>query len=209
MMINLVVVDLYHGDRVESFTAAAELGIRGTIHKASQGADIFDPLYAERRSAALAAGLRWGAYHFGTGAEVDAQVTNFLQAAQPDSGTLVALDYEPNGPDTMTLAQARAFLVGVAAQLGRRPVLYSGSLIKEQLGEAEDAFFGAHRLWLAEYGPVPRPQRSWRIPWLWQYSGDGIGPDPKTVPGIPGAGGTVDCNSYDGTPDRLAAEWAS
>ena len=100
-------------------------------------------------------------------------------------------------------------LVGVAAQFGRRPVLYSGSLIKEQLGDEEDAFFGAHRLWLAEYGPVPQPQRSWRSPWLWQYSGDGIGPDPKTVPGIPGAGGAVDCNSYDGPPDRLAAEWAS
>jgi GH25 family lysozyme M1 (1,4-beta-N-acetylmuramidase) len=128
-MINLVVVDLYHGDRVESFAAAAASGIRGIIHKASQGADEVDPLYAERRSAALAAGLRWGAYHFGTGAEVDAQVANFLAAAQPDAGTLVALDYEPNGPDTMTLLQARAFLVGIAARLGRRPVLYSGSLI--------------------------------------------------------------------------------
>ena len=208
-MINLVVVDLYHGDRVESFAAAAASGIRGIIHKASQGADDVDPLYAERRSAALGAGLRWGAYHFGTGAEVDAQVANFVQAAQPDAGTLVALDYEPNGPDTMTLPQARAFLVGVAAQLGRRPVLYSGSLIKEQLGEEEDAFFGAHRLWLAEYGPVPRPPRSSRSAWLWQYSGDGIGPDPKTVPGIPGAGGAVDCNSYDGTADQLIAEWAS
>ena len=85
------------------------MGIRGIIHKASQGADEVDPLYAERRSAALGAGLRWGAYHFGTGAEVDAQVANFLAAAQPDAGTLVALDYEPNGPDTMTLLQARAF----------------------------------------------------------------------------------------------------
>jgi GH25 family lysozyme M1 (1,4-beta-N-acetylmuramidase) len=208
-MINLMVVDLYHGDQVESFAAAAQAGIRGIIHKASQGAEEVDPRYAERRSAALGAGLLWGAYHFGTGVDVDTQVANFLRAAQPDANTLVALDYEPNGSDTMSLAQARAFLESVAAQLGRSPVLYGGSLIKEQLGEADDAFFAAHRLWLAEYGPVPRPPASWRSAWLWQYSGDGIGPDPKTVAGIPGAGGAVDCNSYAGTPDQLAAEWAS
>jgi GH25 family lysozyme M1 (1,4-beta-N-acetylmuramidase) len=208
-MINRMVVDLYHGDEVVSFAEAAQAGIRGIIHKASQGAGMADPRYAARRGQALAAGLMWGAYHFGTGADVDAQVANFLQAAEPDNRTLVALDYEPNGPDTMTLDQARAFLVGVAGRLGRNPVLYSGSLIKEQLGDAADPFFAAHRLWLAEYGPVPHPQRSWPAAWLWQYSGDGIGPDPKTVPGIPGARGYVDCNSYDGTPDRLAADWAS
>jgi lysozyme len=208
-MINLMVVDLYHGDEVVSFAEAAQAGIRGIIHKASQGADMADPRYADRRASALAAGLLWGAYHFGTGADIDAQVANFLQAAGPDNRTLVALDYETNGADTMRLDQARAFLIGVAGRLERRPVLYSGSLIREQLGETDDAFFGAHRLWLAEYGPVPHPQRSWPEAWLWQYSGDGIGPDPKTVPGIPGAGGFVDCNSYDGTPQALAAEWAA
>ena len=208
-MINLIVVDLYHGDEVASFAEAAQAGIRGIIHKASQGADVTDPRYAERRVAAREAGLLWGAYHFGTNADVEAQLGNFLRAAQPDAQTLLALDCEPNGIDTMTLDQARQVLVGIAGRLGRKPVLYSGSLIKEQLGDVDDAFFGSHRLWLAEYGPVPRTQRSWQRPWLWQYSGDGIGPDPKTVQGIPGAGGFVDCNSYDGTPDQLRAEWAS
>ena len=208
-MINLMVVDIYHGDEVISFAEAAAAGIRGIIHKASQGADMVDPLYAVRRPAAGAAGLLWGAYHFGTAADVDAQLGNFLSAAQPDGQTLVALDYEPNGADTMSLEQARQFLIGVAGRLGRKPVLYSGSLIKQQLGDVADPFFGAHRLWLAEYGPVPRPQQSWRNAWLWQYSGDGIGEDPKTVAGIPGAGGCVDCNSFAGTADALAAEWAS
>src|SRR5262249_58228477 len=127
--------------------------------------------------------LLWGAYHFGTAAPVDAQVANFVSAAQPDAQTLVALDYESNGADTMTLEQARGFLIGVADRLGRRPVLYSGGLIKQELGDVRDPFFAAHRLWLPEYGPEPHPQASWQTAWLWQYAGDGIGCDPKTVAG--------------------------
>jgi lysozyme len=207
--IRLMVVDIYHGDRVTSFAQAKQAGICGIIHKASQGAGIVDPRYAARRQRALKAGLLWGAYHFGTHDHVDDQVVNFLTAAAPDDSTLVALDFEPNGQDTMALDQARRFLAAVENQLGRKAVLYSGNLIKEQLGATVDPFFGSHRLWLAEYGPVPRVQASWSTPWLWQYSGDGIGPDPKTVTGIPGAGGCLDCNSYARSSAQLEAEWAS
>ena len=38
---------------------------------------------------------------------------------------------------------------------------------------------------------------------------DGIGPGPHKVPGIPGANGQLDLNSYNGTPEQLATEWAS
>jgi len=48
----------------------------------------------------------------------------------------------------------------VADKLGRKPVLYSGHLIKEKLGNKTDAFFGSHRLWLAQYGPDPVVQKS-------------------------------------------------
>jgi len=207
--IQLMVVDLYHGDRVIAFAQARQAGIRGIIHKASQGVDDTDPRYAVRRRRALHAGLLWGAYHFGTDDDADAQVSHFLAAAAPDDSTLVALDYEPNGDRTMSLDQARQFLTAIEDRLGRKAVLYSGSLIKQQLGDQADPFFGSHRLWLAEYGPEPHVQASWSAPWLWQYSGDGIGPEPKYVPGIPGADGTVDCNSYAGSPDELAEEWAS
>jgi len=207
--INLMVVDLYHGDVVTSFADAAKSGIRGIIHKATQGTRIADSAYEARRRNATDAGLLWGAYHFATDADVDAQVAHFLGVARPDSATLVALDFEPYSNHTMRLAQTRQFLVMVKQKLGRRAVLYSGNLIKELLGSKVDNFFGAHRLWLAQYGPVPKVQRSWKKPWLWQYSGDGIGPGPHTVPGIPGANGQLDLNSYNGMPEQLATEWAS
>ena len=207
--IRLMVVDLYHGDRVASFARARQAGIYGIIHKASEGAGMVDPRYSLRRMRARRAGLLWGAYHFGNSDAVEAQVDNFLKAAAPDNHTLVALDYEDNGAATMSLDQARQFLSAIESRLGRKAVLYSGNLIKQQLGGRPDPFFASHRLWLAEYGPVPRVPPGWSQQWLWQYSGDGIGPEPRTVAGIPGAGGCIDCNTYERTPADLAAEWAS
>lgn len=203
-----MVVDLYHGDTVSSFKLAAAQGIRGVIHKASQGTTVTDPAYASRRLAAKTAGLLWGAYHFATDEDPKAQLTHFLSCAKPDKDTLLALDFEPNKNNTMSLNQAHDFLFALEASLGRKAVLYSGNLIKETL-PGIDSFFGSHRLWLAEYGPVAKLPASWQSYWLWQFTGDGIGPGPHTMPGIPGSGGALDLNFYNGSPDQLAAEWAS
>lgn len=190
------VIDLYHGDTVTSFRLAT--GLLGIIHKASQGIGVIDPAYAQRRQLARDAGLLWGAYHFGTNDDAASQAAHFLDCAKPDQNTLVALDYEPNGSATMTLPQAREFLACIEKALGRKAVLYSGSLIKETL-PGPDAFFGAHRLWLAEYGPVARLPAAWSKYWLWQYSDAGH---------VPGVSGNVDCNTYDGAASQLALEWA-
>ena len=206
------VVDLYHNDNVTSFATAAANGTWGIIHKASTGGTGTDPAYAGRRQQALDAGLLWGAYHWGTAHEpVSDQVDNFLSAARPDANTLVALDYEETQGNQMTLAQAREFLTLLEQQLGRKAVLYSGGLIKEQLGSTVDPFFGSHRLWLAQYGTMsPSVQASWQTYWLWQYTDSKTGTQPSSMPGIPGdANGNLDCNSYLGTRDQLVEEWAS
>ena len=204
--INLRVVDLYQGDRVQSFKDAADSGIWGITRKATAGATGRDKKYKERRSAAIDARLLWGAYHWGTGVDVTKQVENFLKTAEPDDQTLVALDFED---PRMTLGQARQFMTGVAEKLGRKAILYSGQLIKEKLGNRTDAFFGSHRLWLAQYDPDPRVQKSWEKS-LWQYTDRTTGLKPNKVPGLPGdSKGNLDCDSYDGTRAQLKAEWAS
>jgi lysozyme len=208
--INLRVVDLYHNDTVSSFQQAADSGIWGIIHKATTGATGTDPEYANRRQPALDAGLLWGAYHWGTNADVQDQVDNFLALAQPDANTLVALDFEETDGNQMTLDQARQFLTLVAEAIGRKPVLYCGGLFKTDMGSTNDPFFGSHRLWLAQYGTNPVPQASWSTYWLWQYADSTTGLTPNQVPGIPGdSDGNLDCNSYGFTKEQLHAEWAS
>jgi lysozyme len=210
--INPKIVDLYHGDRVTDFAAAYAFGIRGVIHKATQGTGIADPAYAARRKLAADAGILWGAYHFNSGDDPARQAKHFLSVAEPDAKTLLALDFEDIHPE-MSLADARAFLEAVSAATGRRPILYSGNRIKETIcGAAEETriFFAAHPLWLAEYGTAPhlRDADGQALPWpnlfLWQFTGDGAGPQPHAVPGI---GGKVDINSFDGSDADLAALW--
>ena len=205
------VIDLYHGDVVSSFAAARASGVLGVIHKATTGGTGRDDLYDDRRRAAEAAGLLWGAYHWGTGADVKKQVENFLDWAKPGEKTLVALDYELTPSNQMSLEQAREFLEIIAKKLGRKAVIYSGSTIKDALRSTVDPFFGSHRLWLAQYGPTPQVQKSWQNYWLWQFT-EGKPGDPRRrkVPGIPGNHrGELDCDHYAGSAEDLIDEWAS
>jgi lysozyme len=208
-----LVVDLYHGDRVTDFAALNAAGIAGIIHKAQQGAspNAYDPTYDIRRRSARAAGLLWGAYLFMTNDDPALQAATFMKAASPDALTLLAVDFEPYGRRTPTLQQLRIILQEILRIAGRKAVIYSGSLLKETLGAGKDEFLGSHRLWLAEYAEHWKlePLTAWKQPWLWQFTGDGVGPTPHSVPGIQGAGGHVDLNSYDGPDDELAREWAS
>src|SRR5258708_38227009 len=130
-----VVIDLSHHQEIVDFKKIREDGIVGVIHKATEGLTFVDKMYAERRDQAQDAGLLWGAYHFGVGADGSDQADFFLSRAKPDSDTLVVLDYETNltGP-TMTLNQTRAFVEHVEEITRRKPGLYSGHLNKEHLG---------------------------------------------------------------------------
>jgi GH25 family lysozyme M1 (1,4-beta-N-acetylmuramidase) len=215
MTIKLKVLDLSHhndgphGGAID-FAAIAAFGVKGIIHKSSQGLANIDAQYARRRDAAINAGLLWGAYHFADGSDPLAQARHFLDAARPDSGTLVALDFEPNGDNTMMLAGCRAFLQAVEDALGRKAVLYSGNLIKETLGNQADVYLGEHRLWLAHYNDNPRWPPAWVAPWLHQFSGDGVNAHGIQVPGVNAAqAGQLDMNSFAGSDDDLAAQWAA
>jgi lysozyme len=205
MIINPKVIDLYHGNSVTSFAKAYESGIRGVIHKATEGATVVDRQYSDRYEQAIEAGLLWGAYHFIRPGNMKQQAQSFVDMAEPDDATLMALDHED--PQVL-LVSAKQFVQAVEKLIGRKVVLYSGFLIKQQITRASNeedmAFWGARRLWLAQYGPKPTTPKPWTAPWLWQYTGDGNGPEPHSVPGIQP---NCDISSYAGTDEQLAAEW--
>lgn len=204
-----MVVDLSHWDPADDYEAVKKSGIVGVIYKATEGSSYTDDTYVAQQRAAKAAGLKWGAYHFGDATNVDQQVDNFMAFACPDSDELFALDWEDNGDDTMTVAQAKEFISKVEGRLDRpgQCVIYSGNTVKDLLGDNEDEFLGKRRLWLAQYASNPELQASWGEFWLWQYTDGNYGPGPHTCPGVDDNG--VDMNSYEGTPEELAAEWAT
>lgn len=205
-----LVVDLSAYQPNVDFHKMAAAGIIGCIHKATQGRRWVDSWYAKHRSAALAAGMLWGAYHFfdftGTPAE---QADHFLAVADADKDTLVCLDWENVPPSNMepTSAQAKAFLMEIEAKLGRKALLYGGNVPKEQI-RGVDAYFASHRLWLCQYASHFTTQASWKNqPWLWQNNGDSYGPGPHHLPGYPGLCDNS-CIVGDMTVERLKTEWA-
>lgn len=195
------VVDVSVWNSVEDWDAVKRYGVKGIIHKSSQGSGQVDKRYAERKGPARRAGLLWGCYHFADASPALAQAKHFLAVCQPDPDMLLALDWEGYGGNTMSLASAKEFLRIVYEETGQRPVLYSGNLLKEQ-GRG-DPFLTQHRLWLAQYAPTYQLPRGWTKYWLWQFSGDshnGAG----IIPGISTKG--MDCNLFGG--DDIVAEWA-
>jgi lysozyme len=205
-MPNAMVIDLSHHNANPDFVKARADGVIGVIHKATQGTGFVDDKYAPRKTAALAANLLWGAYHFGTGDNVNAQVSHFIDTVRPDGSFVLVLDFEKNTTppmNSMSLNQAKQFLTAVEQQTGQKPVLYTGSFLTDTCGSAAIPDLAQYRVWWARYSNTPHLHATWQNYWLWQYS-DGInGPNKKSVNGI----GNCDCNTFNGDEAALRASW--
>ncbi len=200
------VVDTSHHNGNVDFAKAKQAGLFGVIQKATQGEAYVDKTFISNREAALAAGLKFGAYHFGTGANGVSQATHFLEVVKPGSETVVVLDFEDNRAGTsMTLEEARAFVTHVHDTLGRWPVFYSGHTIKNLLGTMVDPVLKNCALWLAQYGPTPVVPPCWGKWTLWQYTDGGVGPEPHSVPGI----GSCDRDKFNGDAAALSGWWGT
>lgn len=222
------VIDMSHGVAVEDFSLVRRSNILGVIHKVSEGGDWFDPSYARNRQQAEAAGLLWGAYHFGTRQHSGAQQAKvFLTAAQPGPKTLLALDLEPNDPNprnTMTVAQAEAFVTTVYQATGQLPLLYThptwanggrygraGQRISQPIKPG--SLLARCELWLADYREEPElpyawSDRGWR---LWQYMANekaenaAYGTVSRAIPGV----SHCDRNLFAGDAAQLYRFWGS
>ncbi len=201
-----VVIDLSHYNEVTSFADIKASGIVGVIHKATQGTNVVDPTYASRRPQALAAGLWWGAYHFGIEGDGAAQADYFLSVVNPQPTDLLVLDFEENGNATMTLQQAEQFVGEVYKQTGRYPGFYSDSLAGSLLGQTVNQTLRQCWFWRAEYGASPVVPPTWPTWTMWQYTDGTHGNGPYQVAGIGGTG-TCDRDKFNGSMDGLARLW--
>jgi lysozyme len=204
MAFNNIVVDLSHHNGVVDLSQAASRGVAGIMHKATQGTSYTDPMYQANLSSARQNGLLWGAYHFGTGEDGVAQADFFLNFVQPTPQTLIALDLEANPQGaSMTIEDARAFLVHVQSITGIWPGLYGGYYLKQLIGSTTDPTLRNCWFWLSQYGPTAVVPPNWPSWTLWQYTDGAIGPNPNALPGI----GHCDQNSYNGSAEQLKAKW--
>jgi lysozyme len=199
MMID-VVLDLSHWQSPVNFAAVEASGVLAVILKATQGASWVDFTFIERSSAARAAGLLVGAYHFADASDPCAQVGNFLGIA--GSMPRLAIDIEANGMgDTVSIAQAAELVARLQMATGKLPLVYMGRWGPTGDGAGlPNSVLTRCPLWLPEYGPNPVPPDGWDMWTLWQYTSSGD---------CPGVGGICDRSQFSGTADDLAAWWAT
>jgi lysozyme len=201
------VIDLSHHNNVTNFQDVRDAGIIGVINKATQGTTVVDGTYGLRKPRALAAGLLWGAYHFGVSGNAQKQADHFLDVVQPGPTDLLVLDFEPNKDGTMSLADATAFVQRIFQQTGRFPGLYSGqAFLKEQLGTKKNDVLANCFLWVARYSDQPPqvPTATWKTFTFWQYTDGNTGPQPHQVNGV--ATG-CDRDKFNGDESGLRKLW--
>jgi lysozyme len=199
------VIDISHYQKTPSPKALSDAGIVAVISKATEGRSTQDETYFEKKQKLKTAGLKWGSYHYSSGSDVILQVENYLTYAKPTPDELVALDYEPSSSGSnMSYDQLIEFVELIQKELGRYPVVYGGSLLRETLHGVNASVLSNCPLWYSRYNDspigVPKIWQEWT---LWQYTDGNKGPDPKSVPGF----GRCDRSTYVGTREQLLQSW--
>ncbi|MBO0906027.1 glycoside hydrolase family 25 protein [Jiella sonneratiae] len=200
------VIDLSHHQNSVNFQRIKEDGIVAVVHKATEGSNYKNRTYSERRDKAKAAGLRWGSYHFSSGSNATIQFENYVNFAKPTDDELICLDFEPSFSGVNMSYEGLLEFVGLCvAELGRYPVIYGGSLLRETTrGRSGDPVLTRCPLWFARYSPspigLPDP---WRIWTLWQYTDGNAGQSPYSVEGV----GRCDRDTFNGPLERLVEAW--
>jgi lysozyme len=205
MTLNAIIDISHHNGAGLDFAKAKAAGTLGVIHKATQGLGYKDPQYDKNKSAALKAGLWWGAYHFATGDDPRKQADFFLKSIGDQDDTLLILDFEHNpAGSSMDINGSHAFVTYLNEKRGKFPGLYAGSYMKELLKDKDDAVLANCWFWLAQYGAKATVPSTWPTWTMWQYTDGGLGPDPHSVDGI----GRCDRSLFNGNAEQLQALWS-
>jgi lysozyme len=195
---NPLIIDISHWQPDPDWAKLKANGTLGVILKATEGTGYVDPTFRSRYDAAIKAGLAVSTYHFFKAGNVQTQMNNYLNTVKPRQGERMVLDHEEKA-SLSELESAVSYLLTDSRKL--QITIYSGHLIKEQLGSKNSEILAANTsLWIAQYTSAESPTwpgGTWPDWSLWQYT------DKATAAGIAGA---VDGNRFNGS-DANALKW--
>lgn len=183
-------VDISQAQTALDWNAAKAGGYSFAIIRATQGKAEKDFAFTRHIDAALAAGVKVGAYHaFIASIDGAAQADFFHATVFPYLDRLsypLAVDVElQNGQPPRVIAdRLRAMCLTLEALTGQQPMIYtSPGFWNGYVGSQWDSYFATLPLWVAHWGAKePTLPRAWkRQTWfLWQHKVDEDG-----IPGYP------------------------
>ena len=146
-------------------------GIGFVFVKATEGTGYVNPRHAAQVAHGRASGLVIGHYHFVRPGSMSAQVSYFLQHANPAPWDVLALDWEDAG---VTSTDKDAFLKGLKAAIpGHKAVLYCNL---DFWRNRDHSSYTADGLWIAD-PDAPAGQPRIQHPWLFHQYGEASGLD--------------------------------
>lgn len=177
-------------------------GVRFVLVKATEGMTYFNDHYIEDRSAATAAGLVTGSYHY---ARPEKDMTSASEQAKQFAAVTLSsrlpgdlppiLDIEEDGGLTVSeLNQwVTAFIATLETLAGRKPIIYTyPSFWMYNMGNTTR--FSHYPLWIADYNgkrlPTTPLPGGWKDYAFWQHSSTGH------IDGVPAV---VDLNVFNGS----------
>lgn len=196
-MANPIVIDLSHWNPTPDWAALKAGGTVGVIHKATESTGYVDDELFVRAKDAMAAGLKWSTYHFLRPGSLPKQMDHYLATIDPVEGERVCLDHEDRGVTIGDLEYCVNYLRNKRPDL--QICIYSGHVIKEQLGNKPSPVLATTSLWIAHYTGATAPTwptQVWPTWSLWQYT------DKATVQGI---SKPVDGDRFNGSAEQCLA----
>ena len=198
------------------------------IHRASRGITIDDAYRQRAYQARRQPEIRWGAYHFCTGASIDRQLKLAMSRVGYDPNgtrrTLMVFDFEHNSHnsrDYMKVAELAELIRRFHSTTKVYPVLYANPgwfnkrLKTDSYSRGDLAVIRKCPLWTSAYRAKPAQIEGLGQWTIWQYAGDSSlpsygdyvsGPERMKYPrGIPGVGSKLEMNIYNGSPASLQA----
>jgi lysozyme len=194
-------LDCSHWQGFPDWEAVRADGVVALIHKATEGTSYIDPNRTINFNNAAAAGIACCTYHWIKPGNAAAQMQFYLDTVNPVMGERMVIDYEEDGCTLDDLHEAVETLLNDAR--GLQITVYSGHLLKEQLGDDRDDLLYVHTdLWLAQYtsSDPAWPFGTYEHWKLWQFSEEG------EIDGISDT--NVDLNAFDGDDAELV-RWIS
>ncbi|MGL4310257.1 MAG: GH25 family lysozyme [Paracoccaceae bacterium] len=186
------------------WSTARANGVNFAFLKATEGGDGLDPMFADNRRAARAAGVPAGAYHFWyhcrSAAEQARWFIRHVPRAAGDLPPVVDMEWTPTSPTCrkrppaeQVRAEAALFLSILERHYGQRPIVYA---TPDFYADTQLWRLGGYDFWLRSTAAHPRDTFDGRHWTFWQYTGTGI---------VPGVRGRADINVFAGS----AASWQS
>jgi lysozyme len=194
-------VDVSHWNGAIDWTRAAASGQSFGIAKATEGVTFKDPSFQGNWAGMKSAGLVRGAYHFFRPVDDGAQQADFfLQTvgALGEGDLPPILDWEVTDSvsNAVDVAAVQQFVDEVRARTGLKTIVYTSASFLATVGNPTQ-FGNVVPLWDAHWGVTcPNIPNSWSNWTFWQYADNGS---------VPGIGGGVDLDSFNGTLADLVA----